>query len=274
MLVKLGLNITTDLPVSPLPRRQRQRRFSGLVRTKIGVVCAYTGEMNQLVHSEDSKTLPSDVAKEPGRAHDPARTMAEILTVATHEFADKGLTGARIDEIAAATRTSKRMIYYYFGTKDGLYLAVLEEAYRRMRAIESDLHLDDLPPTQALVRLVEFTYDHHRDNEDFIRLVMNENIQRGNYLRQSQNIQQLNQNAIRSVRDVYDRGVAQGVFRTGLDPVDIHSAISAFTFFNVSNRHTFGVIFQGRSSTEKANTLKREHVVELILRFVGYHIPA
>ena len=238
------------------------------------MVCAYTGEMNQLVHSEDSKTLPSDVAKEPGRAHDPARTMAEILTVATHEFADKGLTGARIDEIAAATRTSKRMIYYYFGSKDGLYLAVLEEAYRRMRAIESDLHLDDLPPTQALVRLVEFTYDHHRDNEDFIRLVMNENIQRGNYLRQSQNIQQLNQNAIRSVRDVYDRGVAQGVFRTGLDPVDIHSAISAFTFFNVSNRHTFGVIFQGRSSPEKANTLKREHVVELILRFVGHHIPA
>ncbi len=238
------------------------------------MVCAYTGEMNQLVHSEDSKTLPADVAKEPGRAHDPARTMAEILTVATHEFADKGLTGARIDEIAAATRTSKRMIYYYFGSKDGLYLAVLEEAYRRMRAIESDLHLDDLPPTQALVRLVEFTYDHHRDNEDFIRLVMNENIQRGNYLRQSQNIQQLNQNAIRSVRDVYDRGVAQGVFRTGLDPVDIHSAISAFTFFNVSNRHTFGVIFQGRSSPEKANTLKREHVVELILRFVGHHIPA
>jgi hypothetical protein len=143
-----------------------------------------------------------------------------------------------------------------------------------MRAIESDLHLDDLPPTQALVRLVEFTYDHHRDNEDFIRLVMNENIQRGNYLRQSQNIQQLNQNAIRSVRDVYDRGVAEGVFRTGLDPVDIHSAISAFTFFNVSNRHTFGVIFQGRSSPEKANTLKREHVVALILRFVGHHIPA
>lgn len=230
--------------------------------------------MNQLVHSEKSKAIETEPGRDAGRTNDPARTMAEILTVATHEFADKGLTGARIDAIAAATRTSKRMIYYYFGSKDGLYLAVLEEAYRRMRAIESDLNLDDLPPAQALQKLVEFTYDHHRDNEDFIRLVMNENIQRGDYLRQSQSIQALNTNAIASVKAVYDRGVAQGVFRAGLDPVDIHSAISAFTFFNVSNRHTFGLIFQDRASQDKANTLKRVHVVELILRFVSHSISA
>jgi AcrR family transcriptional regulator len=230
--------------------------------------------MNQLVHFAKSKAAETDAARETGRTNDPARTMAEILAVATHEFADKGLTGARIDEIAAATRTSKRMIYYYFGSKDGLYLAVLEEAYRRMREIEADLHLGDLPPVDALKKLVEFTYDHHRDNEDFIRLVMNENIQRGDYLRQSQSIQQLNSKAIESVQAVYDRGVAEGVFRSGLDPVDIHSAISAFTFFNVSNRHTFGVIFQDRASKDKANTLKREHVVDLILRFVGHQISA
>jgi hypothetical protein len=103
---------------------------------------------------------------------------------------------------------------------------------------------------------------------------MNENIQRGDYLRQSQSIQALNSNAIQSVQAVYDRGVAQGVFRAGLDPVDIHSAISAFTFFNVSNRHTFGLIFQDRASQDKANTLKRGHVVDLILRFVSYSISA
>ncbi len=223
--------------------------------------------MNQPVHSSDSLTTSSSGV---GRTNDPARTMAEILAVATHEFADKGLSGARIDAIAAATRTSKRMIYYYFGSKDGLYLSVLEEAYRRMRAIESDLHLDDLPPLAALQKLVEFTYDHHRDNEDFIRLVMNENIQRGDYLRQSSSIQQLNSTAIRAVRDVYERGVKSGVFRPGLEPVDIHSAISAFTFFNVSNRHTFGVIFQDKASPSKAQTLQREHVVELILRFVRH----
>ena len=245
-----------------------------MLSERMGAIGLYTRKMNQLVHFMKADKSAAEVPKELGRTNDPTRTMAEILAVATHEFADKGLTGARIDEIAAATRTSKRMIYYYFGSKDGLYLAVLEEAYRRMRSIEAELHLDDLPPLDALKKLVEFTYDHHRDNEDFIRLVMNENIQRGDYLRQSQNIQSLNSNAIESVRSVYERGVAQGVFRSGLDPVDIHSAISAFTFFNVSNRHTFGVIFRDRASTGKAETLQRAHVVDLILRFVSHPISA
>jgi AcrR family transcriptional regulator len=202
------------------------------------------------------------------RTNDPARTMAEILAVATHEFADKGLDGARIDEIAAATRTSKRMIYYYFGSKDGLYLAVLEEAYRRMRSIEADLHLDDLEPVEALRALVGFTYDHHRDNEDFIRLVMSENIQRGSYLRQSKRIQALNVSAIASLEKLYQRGVQAGVFRPDLAPIDIHSAISALTFFNVSNRHTFGLIFQNEDTDGKASTLQRQHVIQAILNFV------
>ena len=115
--------------------------------------------------------------------------MSEILNVATQEFAGKGLAGARIDEIAAATRTSKRMIYYYFGSKEGLYVAVLEAAYGRMRQIEADLHLNDLEPVEALKRLVEFTYDHHQSNEEFIRLVMSENVQRGEYLAQSKEYQ-------------------------------------------------------------------------------------
>ena len=225
--------------------------------------------MNQLVHSGAFEKEDESSGKE-GRVNDPARTMAEILEVATHEFADKGLAGARIDEIAAATRTSKRMIYYYFGSKDGLYLAVLEEAYRRMRSIEADLHLGDLDPVAALRRLVEFTYDHHRDNEDFIRLVMSENIQRADYLRQSKVMRQLNSNAINSVRELYERGVAQGIFRPGLEPVDIHAAISALTVFNVSNQYTFGVIFERDGCQSKAEILPRAHVVELILRFVGY----
>ena len=225
--------------------------------------------MNQLVHSGALAGADESASKE-GRTNDPGRTMAEILEVATHEFADKGLAGARIDEIAAATRTSKRMIYYYFGSKDGLYLAVLEEAYRRMRHIEADLHLGDLEPVQALRRLVEFTYDHHRDNEDFIRLVMSENIHRAEYLRQSQSMRELNVKAIDTIRELYGRGVAQGLFRAGLDPVDIHAAISALTVFNVANRYTFGAIFDRDDRRTKAQILQREHVVQLILRFVGY----
>lgn len=201
------------------------------------------------------------------RTNDPARTMAGILAVATKEFAAKGLSGARIDAIAEATHTSKRMIYYYYGSKEGLYVAVLEESYRRMRQIEGQLHLEDMEPEAALRRLVEFTFDRHADNEDFIRLVMNENIEQGSYLAQSKTIQQLNVPAIQAIRQLYDRGVQQGVFRPGLDPVDIHASISALTFFNVSNRHTFGLIFKDKAQDAQSDA-RRASITEMVVRFV------
>ena len=194
--------------------------------------------------------------------------MAGILEVALREFADKGLSGARIDEIAAATRTSKRMIYYYFGSKEGLYLAVLEHSYREMRRIEAELTLDNLPPEEALRRLAEFTFDHHSSHEDYIRIVMNENIERGKYLAQSQIIQELNVPAISAIERLYVRGVAEGVFREGLDPVDIHASISALAFFNVSNQYSFGQIFKRDLSTPAARALRRANVAEMVVRFV------
>ncbi len=194
--------------------------------------------------------------------------MAGILDVATKEFAEKGLSGARIDEIAAATQTSKRMIYYYFGSKEGLYVAVLEEAYRRMRTIEAQLNLDDLSPEDALRKLVGFTFDHHHGNPDFIRLVMSENMQRGEYLAQSKLIQKLNVSVIDTLRKLYERGLAEGVFRTQLDPMDIHASISALTFYNVSNRHTFDLIFKRGSHTTKALVARRANIIEMIVRFV------
>lgn len=196
--------------------------------------------------------------------------MANILEVAMAEFGEKGLAGARIDEIADATHTSKRMIYYYFGSKEGLYLAALEESYRRMREIESAQHLDDLEPVAALRRLVEFTFDHHVSHENYIRLVMSENIQRGQYLAQSKSIQQLNVPAISSIRRLYERGVASGVFRSGLDPIDIHASISALTFYNVSNRHTFGLIFKRDFTSPAVAAQRRANIVETILRFVRH----
>jgi AcrR family transcriptional regulator len=212
---------------------------------------------------------PSPTSKtSTSRTNDPERTMAEILSAATTEFADKGLAGARIDEIAAATRTSKRMIYYYFGSKDGLYVAVLEAAYGRMRSIEADLHLNDLEPEEALRRLVEFTYDHHQTNEEFIRLVMSENVHRGEYLAKSKEIQKLNGSALQTIQDLYARGVKKGVFKKNLTPLEIHSAISALTFFNVSNQHTFGLIFKGQSQPGKAQTLSKTQVVAMLTSYV------
>jgi AcrR family transcriptional regulator len=202
------------------------------------------------------------------RTNDPERTMQNIIEVATQEFSNKGLTGARIDEIAALTRTSKRMIYYYFGSKEGLYIAVLEEAYRRIRQIESELHLEDLPPVEALRTLVGFTYDYQLANPDFIRLVMNENIHNGEFLAQSRTIQELNVPAINAVRAVYERGCAEGVFRPDIDPVDLHMSISALCFFNVSNRHTFALIFKRDLDTPEAIAARRASIVEMISRHV------
>ena len=179
-----------------------------------------------------------------------------------------GRTNDPLRTMAAATRTSKRMIYYYFESKEGLYVAVLEEAYRRMRAIEAELQLQDLPPEDALRRLVGFTFDHHAGNEDYIRLVMSENMQRGQYLAESKSIQQLNLPVIEAIRRLYRRGVAQGVFRSPLDPVDIHASISALTFFTVSNTHTFGLIFNRDLTAAPAMATRRPNIIEMIMRFV------
>lgn len=214
--------------------------------------------MNQPVHSSKSST----------RTNDPERTRADIIEVATREFADKGLAGARIDLIAEAMRTSKRMIYYYFGSKEGLYLAVLENAYSRMRGIEAELHLEDLPPEDALRKLVGHTVDYQLAHPEFIRLVMNENMHRGEYLHQSKVIQQLNVPAIQGLRQVLERGQQAGVFRGGIDPVDLHASISALSVFNVANRHTFALIFKRDLDSHAAVTARRDSIVEMIVRFV------
>ena len=204
----------------------------------------------------------------PSRVNAPERTKRDILDVATVEFAAKGFSGARIDEIAARTKTSKRMIYYYFGDKDGLYLAVLEDAYSKIRKIEGSLDLDHLNPEAALRALVKFTFDYENENLDFIRLVMNENIHNGEYLRRSKTIRMLNVPAIDAVRRILERGCAKGVFRDGIDPVDLHMSISALCFFNAANRATFSTIFNVDMTSTKALQARRGNVVEMILRFV------
>jgi len=225
--------------------------------------------MNQTVQKK-GRTRPSQrkAAAVSSRTNDPVRTMADIVEVATREFADKGLAGARIDVIADAMRTSKRMIYYYFGSKEALYIVVLEEAYRRMRAIEAELHLDDLPPEDALRKLVGHTVDYQLAHPEFIRLVMTENIHRGEFLARSKSIQKLNVPAIDGLRRVYERGVADGVFRIGLDPIDLHMSISALSVFNVANRHTFALIFKRDLDAPAALIARRDSIIEMVVRFV------
>ena len=182
-------------------------------------------------------------SSEAERQRDKERTRADILAVATREFADKGYTGARVDEIAARTSTTKRMIYYYFGGKEQLYLAVLEQAYSEIRSLEAKLDVQHLEPEDALRRLAALTFDHHEANPDFIRLVSIENIHRAEHLIQSEILSGLADPALGGLTVILERGRAAGRFREDADPLDIHMLISAFCVFRLANRHTFKAIF-------------------------------
>ncbi len=215
--------------------------------------------------ADDSR---SSAENDGARLKDPERTRADIIDVATRVFSEKGLSGARIDEIADQTHTSKRMIYYYFESKDGLYLAVLENCYRRIRAIETGLDLAHQPPMKALAQLVRFTFDYQLANTDFIRLVMVENIHHGVHITQLPDMRKVNADTIETLRRIIARGVAENVMRPDLDPVDLHMSISALSFFNVSNRHTFSTIFNVDMTSPTATAARRESITAMILRFV------
>ncbi len=193
----------------------------------------------------------------------------DILAVAREEFVQNGLSGARINHIAERTATSKRMIYYHFTDKQGLYEAVLEDAYGRIRALERTLALEHLPPAEALATLAGFTFDYHADNPDFVRLVMVENIHHAAHLKRLGSISQINSSAIEVIRGIYGRGVAAGVFRAGLDPTDIHLTISALSFYNVSNRASIAQVFGHDMGTPEARQRRRASVIEAVVRFVA-----
>lgn len=189
---------------------------------------------------------------------DPEAVKSNILEIATEEFAAHGLSGANINEIAQKTSTSKRMIYYYFGDKEGLYCAVLEGVYASLRNAEDRLEVGNLPPVEALRRLVETTFDAHAKAPHFIRLVMIENIHNGDYLRKSEIVPKLNRSIIDKLDDVCMRGKKEGLFREGANALQLHWLISSFSFYNVSNRATFSASFGTDIFSKATQSLVRE----------------
>jgi AcrR family transcriptional regulator len=187
--------------------------------------------------------MPARQDAAPPRQRDAERTRREILEVATREFAEHGLAGARVDDIAARTRTTKRMIYYYFGGKEQLYIEVLEAAYARIRAVEREVDVDHLDPRDAIRRLAELTFDHHDSHPEFIRLVSIENIHHAEHMAKSKRLANLNNPAIALIERILERGRAEQVFRRDVDPIDVHMLISSFCVFRVANRHTFRTLF-------------------------------
>ncbi|UAL09508.1 TetR/AcrR family transcriptional regulator [Caulobacter segnis] len=203
------------------------------------------------------------------RTNDPDRTQQDIIAVATEEFSEHGLSGARVDNIAERTRTSKRMIYYYFKSKEGLYLEVLTNYYKTLRNAERNLNLDDLPPLEALTKLVHFTVDFHNAHADDVRLVIAENMQRGRFIKTLPSLEPINSVVINAVRRICERGAAAGVMRDGIDPIDLYMSIAALSFFNISNRYTFSIIFNHDMESAEALEKRKASITDTILRSVG-----
>jgi AcrR family transcriptional regulator len=191
---------------------------------------------------------------------DADRTRAELLEVATEAFAENGYSGARVDEIAERTRTTKRMIYYYFGGKEQLYLAVLENAYRGIREAEQRLTVDHTDPIDAIRALAELTFDHHIAHQNFIRLVSIENIHRGEFIGRIESLRELSAPATSVLETILADGRAAGVFRTDVDALDVHIVISSYCVFQVANKHTFGFLFD----VDFAEPATRDHLRGMI----------
>lgn len=210
------------------------------------------------------KPVPKSGRKS-GWKQNPEAVRQDILNVAVTEFAEKGLSTARVDDIAAKTKTSKRMVFYYFDDKQTLYEHALEAAYAKVRQGEKDLELDHLPPRDALARLVGFTFDHHRNHPDFIRMVMIENVHHAETLAKSEVIRRLNHPVIEKLARICARGQAEGVFRPDIDATLLHWQISALSFFNVSNRPTFSALFGDALFAEEGQIALRDEVVRMVL---------
>ena len=202
------------------------------------------------------------------RKNNPEKTRENILQAAITEFVQQGLSGARVDAIAERTATSKRMIYYYFGSKEQLYVEVLLKLYGDIRSTEHRLHLGELAAPDAIRRLVEFTFDHHDRNSDFVRIVCIENIHYGEYVKQSPEIRRMSDVVLQALEETLKRGEQEGLFREGLTSVDVHMLISSFCFYRVSNRHTFGEIFQIDLPDEQVKQRHKTMICEAVLRYI------
>jgi AcrR family transcriptional regulator len=208
-------------------------------------------------------------ARRPRRSHADAREAAinQILDIATQEFVDKGLAGARIDEIAG--RATKRKIYYYFDGKDDLYRAVLARAYRRVRESESRVDIEKGSAADALRRLIEHDVRYHSQHPELVRLVMNENIHRAEHLKQIEDLPAGNSQVIGMLRRLIERGEADGSFQKGIDPVKLHMNITALSFYNVSNQFTFAHNFDIDMSSREAVARRAREVADIILAWVS-----
>jgi len=199
---------------------------------------------------------------------DAERTQQAILAAAEAEFASKGLAGARVDVIADEAGANKRMLYYYFGSKDDLYLAVLERAYGKMREAERELNLTDLDPLDAIRRLVEFKFDYCLKNPTIIPLLAGENMHGAKYLKRSRKLRDMHTMLVDIISKVLAEGEKKAEIRPGIDPLHLYISISALSYLYFSNSATLSVAFGRQLSSGAEQNMRREHCADVILSYV------
>lgn len=208
------------------------------------------------------------VGASPAPLADDSSSRQRIFEAARKEFAEKGLAGARTEEITALARSNKRMLYYYFNSKEDLYLAVLEEAYIDMRRREAELQLTDLAPVEAITKLVEFKFDHCEQNPWLIGLLAGENLTGAQHLRRSQRLDELHSSLVKNIVQILARGAREGVFRADVDPLELYISIAALSHFFFSNAATLSTAFKKDLSSAVARRRRRKHVVEVVLGYL------
>jgi AcrR family transcriptional regulator len=199
---------------------------------------------------------------------DPERTRGRILEAAMTEFAHHGLGGARVDRIARRAGANKRMLYYYYGSKEALFLAVLEESYAHIRSAEHALDLEHRDPREALKRLVEFTWRYYLEHPEFMTLLNSENLHKGRHVQRSRRVRELHSPLVATLRTILRRGERQGLFRPGVDPVQLYISIAGEGYFYLSNRYTLSRIFGRDLMAPRALAGRARHITQTILNAV------
>ena len=202
------------------------------------------------------------------RERNPQATRRDILIAAREEFVEYGLDGARVDRIAARAKANKRLLYHYVGNKEALYSQVLLDAYKDIRKGESKLQLAEKNPTEAMAHLVGFTFDHFRANPWFIRLLSTENIQRGHFAKNMDELRELNSPIIGWIREILAKGVETGEFRKGVDPLQLYVSVAGLSYFYFSNIHTLSVAFQAPLESDEMQAQRRTLSIEMVLSFL------
>ena len=202
------------------------------------------------------------------KTRDPDATRKRILAAAKVEFSRKGLGGARVDDIAVRAKANKRMMYHYFGNKEELFRLTLEDAYGAFRKAEAELLIENDGPLTALKRLVTFTWDYYLANPEFITLVNSENLHRARHIKNSATMDILNKPFLARMEALLERGVAQGLFRKNLDPVQILIVLSGVGFHYLTNRYTGAIVYGRDLMSEDAKAARLKFNIDAVLRIV------